>query len=361
MPVTFHHGFNAGEWALLATRSPMHSVSWLRAMTSRLPGEVYTIVSDRDVGFIGTIVENVDAYEAYNPAAIFWRHEPVFSVSNPERRIEYLRSIRGALPPTLPALVLVAPGYVGDPAGGSAFDERAIADTLAEIIDWARAKKLNSLHILYTTNQTIQSAVRKTNGVTYSLSTRSILNVKWDDWDGYLASLSSKKRVEFRKEWRRAAGELSFDEHSPGKYINDIVQGRCAVLERYGQDASSDAELARLRSLITAFGTNLVAYGGLSDGRLVTSCLCLRDGRCLNVLYSSITEMGRTVPYAHLAATYYAVIRHNPKAICEVIDYGIGHRETKESRGCTPIELHGHAISLKSGGDTSFEEAAAYL
>ncbi|SCB49495.1 Peptidogalycan biosysnthesis/recognition [Rhizobium multihospitium] len=361
MSVRFYHGFNAVEWASLRARSPTHGTSWLSAMASRLPGDLYTVISDQKIGFIGTIVKDANAYEAYNPAAIFWRDEPVFPIADSIRRIDYLKSVREGYPPTLPALVLVAPGYVGDPAGANVFDEKVASCVLVEIVDWARALGLSSVHILYTTNPTIHSAVRELSGVSYSLATRSILKVTWDNWDGYLGKLPSKKRVEFRKEWRRAADELSFGEFPASEFVDDIVEGRCAVLQRYGQSASSEAELSRLKSLIAAFGSNVIAYGGLAERRLEASCLCLRDGRCLNALYSSLTESGRKVPYAHLAATYYAIIRHNPAAVCDEIDYGIGHRETKEARGCIPITLYGHAIPLKQGGVTSFEEAASYL
>ena len=129
-------GFDADRWGGLAADSPYHDAGWLTAMTSRLPGAVYTVLDRRGIGFVGVLVDDPDCYEAYNPQAILWRDPPVFELTDPAGRAAELA--RHRTPNSLPALVLVAPGYHGDPAGPAGNDPAVLAECLAELLGWCR-------------------------------------------------------------------------------------------------------------------------------------------------------------------------------------------------------------------------------
>lgn len=354
-------GFPPAAWSEHESASPYHDPDWLSAMTSRLPGDVHTVLDDeRGLAFVGAVVSDPDGYEAYNPEAILWRDPPVYELDDPQGRAGELGRHRDR-PPTLPALVLVAPGYDGDPAGRGADDPQAIAGCLADVLAWCGRSGLSGLHLLCTTKPAVADAVSALGGVGFPLTTRSVLPVWWDDWDGYLAGLPRKRRREVRREWRLACGAMELVEADPHAYADDLISGRCALLRRHGQHADPAAERRRLDMLGERFGNRLVAYGGLADGRLVAGCLCLRHDRTVQVLYSTVTERAGELPFAHFATSYYAVIERMARSTCDAVDYGISHESGKRLRGCVTLPLRGHALGLTDAARDSLRAAADLL
>ncbi len=339
-------GFDAARWSGLSAGSPYHDAGWLTAMTSRLPGAVYTVLDRRGIGFGGVLVDDPDSYEAYNPQAILWRDPPVFELTDPAGRAAELA--RHRIPNSLPALVLVAPGYHGDPAGPAATDPTVLAECLSELLDWCRGAGLAGLHLLFTSSPAVTAAVADLGGLSYPLTTRWTLPVWWQDWSGYLAGLDPKRARELRREHRLATSTLRLAELDPAEHADELVAGRCAVLRRHGQAADPAAEHRRLALLIERFGDRLTLFGGLADGRLATGCLCRWHGRELQVLYSAVTMTGQAHRFAHFAGTYYAVIEGVSAEVCDTIDYGISHRAGKRARGCTVRRLFGQVLPTDS-------------
>src|SRR6266702_1514056 len=73
-------GLDLAAWRDLQPRSALHDEAWLSVMSSRLPGEVFTVTLGEDLGFCAVLVSDPDAYEAYNPYAVLWREPPVFAL-----------------------------------------------------------------------------------------------------------------------------------------------------------------------------------------------------------------------------------------------------------------------------------------
>ncbi|HVB45626.1 MAG TPA: peptidogalycan biosysnthesis protein [Streptosporangiaceae bacterium] len=354
-------GFRAGRWLRHKSASPFHDVGWLTAMVSRLPGAVHTVVDDdRGVAFVAAVVEDPDGYEAYNPQAILWRDPPVFELADPAGRAAELTGL-GERPPALPALVLVAPGYDGDPAGAGADRAQDVAGCVADVLTWCERAGLAGLHLLFTSRPAVAAAITALGGVSYPLSTRSVLPVWWDDWPGYLDGLPAKRRREVRRERKLALTAMELVSAPPDQYADDVIDGRCALLRRYGQQADPGAERRRLTMLGDRFGDRLTVYGGLREGRLVAGCLCLAQGRTVQVLYSAVTEEGHRLPYAHFATTYYAVVERVSRQTCAQIDYGISHLSGKRSRGCSVRRLYGHALGVTAESGTALRTAAGLL
>jgi hypothetical protein len=366
MTVEVAEGFDAERWRGLAPDSPYHDPGWLAAMNSRLPGAVYTILDRRGIGFIGVLVDDPDCYEAYNPQAILWRDRPVFELTDPAGRAAELADRAAELgrnrkPNSLPALVLVAPGYHGDPAGPAADDPAALAGCLADLLDWCRRAGLAGLHLLFTGSPALTQAVAGLGGLSYPLTTRWTLPVWWQDWPGYLAGLDAKRARELRREHRLATSTLQLVELDPAEHADELVAGRCAVLRRHGQAADPAAEHRRLAMLVERFGDRLTVFGGVAEGRLVTGCLCRWHGRELQVLYSAVTEAGRAHRFAHFAGTYYAVIEGVSTVSCDAIDYGISHRAGKRARGCTVRRLFGQVLPTDPADRPSLAVATGLL
>jgi predicted N-acyltransferase len=248
---------------------------------------------------------------------------------------------------TLPALVLVAPGYCGDPAGACADDPVAIQEFLSGVLGWCEEHGLAGLHILYTASPAVSEAVRGLGGASYPITSRFALPVWWDDWAGYLRGLPAKRAREVSREVRRAgesgAAPAVVD---PASCFGALLAGRCDLLRRHGQEVDEAAERHRLHGLIAVFGGRLRVYGAVERGDVVASSVCLRHGKTMNVIFSGTTERGHMLPFAHFLATYYAPAMYSTRGELDEIDYGIGHGVGKLLRGCGARQLYAHAFGV---------------
>lgn len=358
-------GFDAAAWEPLATASPLQSSSWLTVMSSRLPGTVHTVTLGEELGFVGAVISEPDAYEAYNPHALLWRDPPVFPQRAPERRRAALERLRPDPASLLPALALVAPGYSGNPAGSSAQRRGKVRECLSDALEWCREGGLAGLYVLYTDEggAVTGQAVAELGGTSFPLTTRWSLPVWWDDWDSYIEGLSSpRRRREVRREWRRACDAgLTVREVDPAAKAEAILDARCHLLEHYGQAADRVAEAQRLSGLAEAFGDDLTAYGVWLGNRLMAVSLCVRHGRSMHLVYTGSVEEAYDLPYAHFIAAYYAPAQYLGSRLLDEIDYGIGHGGGKALRGCRGIPVYGHAVGVDPGRTALLREAAGLL
>lgn len=339
-------GLDAGAWRRLRPGSALHDPGWLSVMSSRLPGAVYTVTYGDRLGFCAVLVRDPDAYEAYNPYTVLWRDPPVFELTRGERRSAALRELPAGPEHTLPALVLVAPGYLGDPAGRLADDPGVVEEVLTEVHRWCAANGLVGLHVLYAASPVLTEVVGRLGGSSYPITTRSVMPVWWDDWDGYLRGLPVHRRGEVRREERRAreAG-LEAVRLDVGEHFEDILAGRCALLRRYGQLADEAAERKRLAALAEAFGDRLIGYGATRGREVVASTVCVVTGRRMHTIYAGASETAGA-RFAHFLAAFHGPVRDCSRSTLDEIDYGIGHGDGKVWRGCRTQPLFGHALGV---------------
>jgi hypothetical protein len=344
--------FDGAAWDRLRPGAAVQGGRWLRSMLSRLPGEPVTVRYDGPDGALaltGAVIRDGEAYEAYNPWAILRRAEPVF----PEAEC----SVRRVLPQLgdgreeiLPGLLLVAPGYLGDPVGPAADRPASVRQCLADVCAWAGRADLATVSVLYTTPsaaRVLAPAVAALGGESFGLTTRSMMRVTWDDEEGLAAGRSKRRRIEVQRQLRRLA-ELgcAVGTADPGALFDEVVEARCALLRWYGQPADGTAERRRLRTLIDSFGSDLLLCTAHQDGRLIAHALFVSDRRTLQNVYVGTTEAGRGTPYAHLAVTYHEPMRRATRERYDWIDYGVGHGDTKRRQGCEAVSLTGHVIPV---------------
>ncbi len=363
MAVRVVEGFDRVAWSGLTSSSPLLSADWLEVMSSRLPGVVHTLTEERGVGFVGAVVTAPGAYEAYNPYTILWRDPPVFELTNTGIRRQELMAEPVDPARVLPALVLAAPGYLGDPAGGAAGSPEAVRSCLVGARDWAAGRGLASVHLLYCGDtDTMDRATEGLDAVRFPLTTRWRLPVWWDDWDGYLDGVKRSRRREIQREVRRAEESgVTARRIDVAGHLDEIIQARCALLAAYGQTADEPAETHRLRGLLRTFGRELTAYAAYHGDDLAAVSVCVRHGRSVHVVYTGTTALGRQLPFAHFLATFYAVIRHAGRAELDEIDYGIGHGAGKRLRGCQGRPTYGYALGVDSALRPALARAAALL
>ncbi|ANP48602.1 hypothetical protein J2Z21_007514 [Streptomyces griseochromogenes] len=344
--------FDGPSWDRLGPGAAVQGGRWLTAMLSRLPGEPVRVShdgSDGALGFTGAVVRDGDAYEAYNPWAILRREDPVFpEVRALGRRVlPHLGDGREAI---LPGLLLVAPGYLGDPVGPAADHPDSVKRCLADVCAWAGDAGLATVSVLYTrpaASRVLAPAVGALGGESFDLTTRSMMPVTWDDEESLAAVRSKRRRIEVRRQLRRLAEHgCSVGTGVPDELFDEVIEGRCALLRWYGQPADEAAERRRLRTLIDSFGEDLLLFTAQVEGRLIAHALFVADMRTLQNVYVGTTELGRNVPYAHLAVTYHAPMRHVGRERYDWIDYGVGHGDTKRTQGCEAVPLMGHVIPL---------------
>lgn len=354
-------GFSPAAWVDGA--GAWRSRRWLGAMISRIPGAVHTVVHD-DVAAIVAVVSDPGAYESYNPYALLFQDPPVYELGDAERRRRELAA--APVPPerVLPAAVVVHPGYAGDLAGDRSRAERAVFPLLADLREWAAGQGLRGLYVLYSEQltQSLAAAAYGLGGATFPLAARWRLPVWWEDWDGYLAGLPSKRRVELGRQRRRAA-ELGVRAAvvDPRAYAGAIVAGRCALLRRYGHRADPAAERTRLAALVQAYGPDLRVYAALRGQELLAATVAVREGGSVLTVHAGAAEVADPVPFAHFVANYYAVVDDVSTGATTEIDYGLGQDRAKQLRGCRGSVLAGHVVPVDAAGAASLVRAAALL
>jgi hypothetical protein len=354
-------GFDEQAWRQHIATSPLQGADWLAAMSSRLPGEVHTICYGSELAFTGAVVRSPDAYESYNPHTILWRQEPVFGPGKGDSRREWLAARAPGPEATLPALVLVAPGYLGDPVGPSQGDARVVHALLTDLLTWCREHGIASVSVLYTWRSTdvIGRVFAQLGGVSYPLTERWLIPVWWDSWDGYLAGLPARRAQEAGRELRRTAQAGYYPVRLPlARYFDDIIKARCRLLESHGQAADMAAECRRLDGLIRAFGDRVTSFAAVRDGGVAAVSVCVQHGRSMHVVY---TGMAYRVPLIHFLATFYAIFQHVSMRDLDEIDYGIGHGTSKALRGCRPVPVFGHTIGTDQARNKLLKAAGEML
>lgn len=347
-----HLKFDPERWQGLEPHYPLQSGPWVRIMLSRLPGDPLMAVLERAdgaLGFTGTVVTTPHGHESYNPWALLRRPEPVFhDVHSAGRVLPRLGDQPGEL---LPSVVLVAPGYMGDPVGQLAGQAEAVRECLTDIVDWARGEGASSVSVLYTSpsaTTVLEPVVTELGGSTFPLTSRYTLPVTWSDWQEYVAGLPGDRKAEPNREIRRLSDSghtVSGEEVEP--VLDEIVAARCDHLTWSGQPADAAGERYRVASLVDAFGPDLMSFSVRRGGELLSSGLFLKHRRTLLRVYTATTEYGRQTPHAHVAATYYGPMGFVSQELFDVIDYGIGHGDDKRLHGCEELSLHGHVIPLR--------------
>lgn len=347
--------FDAARWDALRPGTVVQGGRWLSTMLSRLPGRPVTAVHagpdglDDAVGFVGAVVEDPEAYEAYNPWLILRAPQPVFEEVYASGR-QVAPQLGDAPERMLPGLVLTAPGYIGDPVGPAAGQPEEVRACLAGICAWARSAGLATVTVLYTTpagSAVLEPAVAALGGESFDLTTRSAREVTWTDAEGFRQAISRRHRAEMNRQLNRLADlGAELGQADPAARFEEVIEGRCELVRWYGQPVDEAGERRRLRTLIDTFGPDLRLYTTEREGRIVAHSLFVLQNRTLQNIYTGTTESGRNTPFAHLAATYHEPMLSASSEHLDRIDYSIGHGSTKRLQGCRAVPLRGHLIPL---------------
>src|SRR4029453_6574934 len=126
---------------------------------------------------------------------------------------------------------------------------------------------LAGLHVMYAADLVVRDAVHALGGCGYPITTRWVLPVWGDGWDGSLPGLPPARPRKITTELRRA-GEagVACRELDPVADAESILHGLGDLPRWDAQSPDRDAERRRLRALAEVFGDRLLVYGAEQGG-----------------------------------------------------------------------------------------------
>jgi uncharacterized protein len=339
------------EWDDLVGSGPAWATRrWLDLAPSRLPGEPVTIALRRNgrtvLAVRGTVVTERSPNTRLDPYAIFSGASvrQGLAVAGPHPWAEVPEQ------DVLPCLLLMLPHYQTVPVGPAAADPAACAGLVAAVLDWAAGNGIRSVAAQYLDPAAapLRDALVTAGGTAVVLADRCDLTVTWSDFDGFVASLPSKRRVEVRRERRVLADRGVAVGHGPlGADTSELVGLRCGLVGKYGGRPDPAREAAALNRIRATFpGATTVFTARAAGGGLLGFSVFALDGDTWTPLLCG-TDYDR--PESRL--TYFAALFYGPAALApalgvRTIPYGLGSWDAKRRRGCALVPLSGVAVRV---------------
>jgi hypothetical protein len=252
---------------------------------------------------------------------------------------------RGADPAELfPCCLLMFPNYETAPAGRDARDRAANDAFVAELDRWARRDGVRSTACLYLRSdhgEFVDALVA--HGFTLvPMIERCDLDVRWSDFDGYLATLPRNRRTSVRRE-RREIGErgITVTERKIAADEPELLRLRCNLIAKYGGSPDPEREAFSLRYLRDHFGADdLLVIEARKAGRLLGFSMFIADAGAWTVLMTGTDYDHPDASFTYFETMFYRPAELAPAAGVATIGYGIGTIDAKRSRGCATSMLY---------------------
>ena len=243
-----------------------------------------------------------------------------------------------------PCLFLMFPYYLGDIIGSDAQDTAELDAFIADCEAWARGHGCRSVAYMYGTAPPEQAvALARAGYDRLTITQHGKLSIPWSGWEGYLASLSSRRRVRIRKEMAdiNKAGLALADEVVP-ENTRELVEMRCNLLRKYGALGSVDDEIAMVNRVVAMRPRDtLTVMTARHEGKLVSYALFVRDGRQWTPILAG-SDYSLESRNGYFATVFYLPISVAASHEVEVIDFGVGAVEVKRLRGCDISDVVAH-------------------
>ena len=250
-----------------------------------------------------------------------------------------------------PCGVFMFPHYELLPVGPAAAAPAAGAALVRALLDWAADERLRSVSFLYLRPeaQPLVDALRDEGGEVVDLIARCDLEVAWDDFEGYLGSLSLQNRGNARRELRKLAargveiGSRGIREHEP-----ELVELRCKLAAKYDGRPDAGKEAAVLERFRASFAPEeLTLFTAERGGKLLCFSLFVRDGTHWTAYSGAADYDDPASRFAYFATHFYRPLGLAASLGIRTVGYGLGSVEAKRRRGCrlTPLLAAGRLIS----------------
>jgi hypothetical protein len=252
-----------------------------------------------------------------------------------------------------PCLHLMLPNYETTVIGPRRHDADVLEAFCADIERWAQDQGCRSMAFSYLLPDppALTDVLHRRGWFVATMTHRCDLAVTWDDFDGYLSTLPSRRRVAIRRELRDLASNGVTVESVPISDcdIGELIDLRLQLLEKYGQPGDAAREREVLQRLMDHFdGDYLTVFAARADDRVVGFTLMVRDGITWVALMTGTDYTSTTSSYCYFATCYYEPARLAPKLGIATISYGMGSWAAKRNRGCRLNPLFIAATSFAS-------------
>ncbi|MGK5733247.1 GNAT family N-acetyltransferase [Streptomyces sp. URMC 124] len=165
------------------------------------------------------------------------------------------------------------------------------------------------------------------------LGAEAVHHLDAEDWEEYVAGLSSRRRRGLRKEVGayEQAGFRTVATSGPAAVDDEVIALQVAHRAKYGLPGGHERVRRDFEALREDIGASCVVLGAVRDGRTLGFALYLRAGDSLFL---------RTVGFApeaagcYLALTYHETARWALDNGIRRIHYGLATYEAKAQRGC---------------------------
>ncbi len=252
-----------------------------------------------------------------------------------------------------PAVLFMYPNFDMFPVGRAAHDRALLRDLVGKLLGWARANGIAALAFLFATPDAadLMAALAERGAAALPLAGTCVLDVSWDDFDGYLATLPSKRRVAIRGELNRlAAAHVVLAEERLDDVEPELLRLRAKLVAKYdGRPAPARDRLLldKIRDLFD--GDEILVVTARCERRMLGFALLLRDGGRWTALL-----VGTDYDDPRSRLTYFAVTFYRPAALAPgrgitSIGYGLGSWQAKRLRGCRVVPLLAAALPVRAG------------
>jgi hypothetical protein len=257
----------------------------------------------------------------------------------------------------LPSVLFMYPNYATFPVGPAAADPVVLAELVRRLRRWGRSTGCSSLSFLYLTEATAPflAALAGAGAQVVPLSETCVLDVGWTDFDGYLATLASKRRVVVRRELRGLADRsVVVGEEPLEDAAGELVRLRCSLVAKYG-GVPSPAREERLLGLVRLYfrPEETVLVTARRAGALLGFMLFLREGDQWNALLAGADHGDPGSRFTYFATAFYHPAAIAPRCGIRRIHYGLGSWEAKTLRGCRRAAMWAAEIRLGTASEVA--------
>jgi hypothetical protein len=257
-----------------------------------------------------------------------YRSEPPFAFRRPAAFLDGTVDASGCFPCVIGVLDGVHTMMLVDPAA-----QLARPDVVREMVSGLAETTVAFPY--FPDRADAEAAAQALDGPALVTSAVARLAVDWDDFDGYLGSLSKHQRSNVRRE-RRQFAEAGY-QIEIGRGTADLDEEtallQTSTLTKHGTSADVAALLQGYEMLRATVDQHVVTFRTRLDGVTKGITVCLQDGETLYVRATGMA--GDNSSFAYFNTGYYAPIEWGCANGVRTFGYGAGASRAKQLRGCS--------------------------
>jgi len=242
-----------------------------------------------------------------------------------------------------PCLLLMYPDYASFPVGPRAADGSVLRRFLDEVTRWATDAGLASVALLYLAPPAAGALLEQLPSAGFAvvpLIARCDLEVGWADFEGYLSTLPSKRRVEARRELRRIEERgLNLGTRPLAVDEPELLRLRCLQVAKYGAVADPEREHRYLDLLRGRPAGEVTVFTMQRADEMLGFSLFVQDRDVWTAAMTGADYRTADSSFAYFATLFYQPAALAPARGVRTIAYGPGSVSAKRRRGCKVTQL----------------------